>query len=162
VVESGKKVVEKFGKWEVSVLFSGEYNHSVDAKGRVIMPAKFREILGDKFMITKGLDNCLLIYSTEEWENFYQKLSSLPMTNANARALVRMFLAGAVECEVDKQGRILLPAPLRTYAGIDKEATITGNGNKAEIWSTPAWESYIGSMNADVLATNMDALGMMI
>lgn len=143
-------------------MFSGEYQHSVDAKGRVIMPAKFREILGDKFTVTKGLDKSLFIFSAQEWEKFYEKLSSLPLTNANARALARLFLAGAVECEIDKQGRILLPAPLRTYAEIDKEVTITGNGNKAEIWSTPIWNEYIGGMDADAIAANMDELGMLI
>jgi len=101
-------------------LFYGEYQHSVDAKGRVIIPSKFREGLGEKFILTKGLDNCLFAYSLEEWSNLEAKLRSLPFTDKDVRAFVRFFFAGAAEVEVDKQGRILIPQNLREYAGLEK------------------------------------------
>lgn len=94
-------------------MFMGEYNHTIDVKGRLIIPVKFRESLGDEFVITKGLDGCLFVYTDEEWQNFENKLRTLPLTNKNARQFTRFFLAGAAACEVDKQGRILIPQVLR-------------------------------------------------
>jgi MraZ protein len=145
-------------------VFSGEYVHSVDVKGRIIMPSKFREALGETFIITKGLDKSLFVFSKQEWEKFYEKLSSLPMTNSNSRAFVRLFLAGAAEVSADKQGRVLLPQNLRTYSCIEigKDVTVTGNGSKIEIWSTDVWNEYIDGIDADQIAENMDNLGMMI
>ena len=102
-------------------MFIGEYEHSVDAKGRVIMPAKLREDIGEKFIVTKGLDGCLFAYSKIEWSNFEDKLKTLPLTNKNARDFVRFFLSGAVECDIDKQGRFLIPNNLREYATLEKE-----------------------------------------
>ena len=96
-------------------MFMGEYSHSIDAKGRLIMPAKFREQLGDEFVVTKSPDKCLYVYTNEEWKNFEEKLATLPITNKGTRQFVRFFLAGAASCEVDKQGRILLPAVLRIF-----------------------------------------------
>ena len=121
--------------WQVTLMFMGEYNHTIDAKGRVIVPSKFRETLGDEFVVTKGLDGCLFVYDNNEWTAFEEKLKSLPITNKEARQFVRFFLAGAASVEVDKQGRILLPAVLRDFAGITKDAVLVGVGNRVEIWS---------------------------
>ena len=107
-------------------MFMGEYNHTVDAKGRLIVPSKFREQLGDEFVVTKGLDNCLFVYENSEWAALEEKLRTLPLTNAAGRKFSRFLLAGATTCEVDKQGRILLPAVLREFAGIEKDAVLVG------------------------------------
>ena len=98
----------------------GEYEHSLDSKGRLIMPAKIREDIGDKFIITKGLDGCLFGFSQNEWNNFQEKLKTLPLTNKNARDFVRFFLSGAIECDIDKQGRFLIAGNLREYAGLKR------------------------------------------
>ena len=140
--------------------FSGEYQHSVDAKGRMIVPSKFRELLGESFMLTRGLDNCLFVYPKEAWEAFTQKLNQLPISNTNARQFVRFFLSGAVECELDKQGRILLPQNLRTYAGIKKDVSVIGVGERAEIWDSEQWNGYNGSISPDEVASNMESLGI--
>jgi len=123
-------------------MFMGEYLHTVDPKGRLIMPAKFREGLGEKFVATKGLDNCLFVYPMEEWQALEQKLKSLPFTKSDARAFVRFFFSGATECELDKQGRILLPANLREYAKLDKDVVVIGVSSRVEIWSKDLWEQY--------------------
>ena len=141
-------------------MFSGEYQHTIDAKGRVIMPAKFRAALGDKFMVTKGMDNNLFVFSQEEWQKFYEKLSTLPMANKKSRAFSRMFLAGAIECETDKQGRILLNTPLRTYASLIKDVTIIGNGNKVEIWSSENWTEYMNDIDIAELEEGLEELGI--
>ena len=143
-------------------MFIGEYEHSVDAKGRVIMPAKLREDIGEKFIVTKGLDGCLFAYSKEEWSNFEEKLKTLPLTNKNARDFVRFFLSGAVECEIDKQGRFLIPNNLRTYATLEKEINIIGVGTRIEIWNRNAWKQYSSDENisADEIAENMTMLGI--
>ena len=113
----------------------GEYNHTIDAKGRVIVPSKFRETLGDEFVVTKGLDGCLFVYDNNEWAAFEEKLKSLPITNKDARQFVRFFLAGAASVEVDKQGRILLPGSLREFAELIKDVVLIGVGSRIEIWS---------------------------
>ena len=143
-------------------MFIGEYEHSVDAKGRVIMPAKLRDDIGEKFIITKGLDGCLFAYSLEEWSNFESKLKTLPLTNKNARDFVRFFLSGAIDCEIDKQGRFLIPNNLRTYATLEKEINIIGVGNRIEIWNREKWEKYSSEENisADDIAENMTMLGI--
>ena len=143
-------------------MFIGEYEHSVDAKGRVIMPAKLREDIGEKFIVTKGLDGCLFAYSQNEWANFEEKLKTLPLTNKNARDFVRFFLSGAVECEIDKQGRFLIPGNLRQYATLDKEIVIIGVGTRIEIWNRTTWSSYSSDENisADEIAENMTMLGI--
>ena len=122
-------------------MFIGEYEHSVDAKGRVIMPAKLREDIGEKFILTKGLDGCLFAYSQTEWANFEEKLKTLPLTNKNARDFVRFFLSGATECEIDKQGRFLIPNNLRSAANLNKEAIIIGVGTRLEIWDKETWQN---------------------
>ncbi len=141
----------------------GEYEHSLDAKGRLILPAKIRETLGEKFIMTKGLDGCLFGFSQEEWSNFEEKLKTLPLTNKNARDFVRFFLSGAVEAEVDKQGRFLIPANLREYATLSKETVITGVGTRIEIWDKEKWTKYTSDENllADQIAENMANLGML-
>lgn len=143
-------------------MFIGEYEHSVDAKGRVIMPVKLREDIGEKFIVTKGLDGCLFAYSYQEWTNFEEKLKTLPLTNKNARDFVRFFLSGAVECEIDKQGRFLIPGNLRTYATLEKEIIIIGVGTRIEIWNREEWKKYSSDENisADEIAENMTMLGI--
>lgn len=143
-------------------MFIGEYQHTIDVKGRMIMPSKFREGLGDNFVVTKGLDNCLFVYSREEWKNLEYKLKTLPLTNKNARAFVRFFFSGATECEVDKQGRILVPANLREHASIEKDVVIIGVSTRLEIWSKESWEHYNSDDNisADEIAQNMESLGI--
>ena len=143
-------------------MFFGEYQHSIDPKGRVFMPAKFRDDLGEKFVVTKGLDNCLFVYPNEEWKSFEQKLRTLPLTSKEARAFIRFFFAGAAECEADKQGRILLPANLRDYAGLEKDLSIIGVSTRVEIWNRDAWESYNGesSMDQEAIIEKMAELGI--
>ena len=143
-------------------MFIGEYEHSVDAKGRVIMPAKLREDIGEKFIVTKGLDGCLFAYSKTEWSNFEEKLKTLPLTNKNARDFVRFFLSGAIECEIDKQGRFLIPNNLREYASLEKEINIIGVETRIEIWNRESWKKYSSSENisADDIAENMTMLGI--
>ena len=126
----------------VKLMFMGEYNHTIDPKGRVIVPAKFREALGDDFVVTKGLDGCLFVYDKTEWTAFEEKLKTLPITNKDARNFVRFFLAGATTVEVDKQGRILLPNKLREYASLDKEVVAIGAVSRVELWSRENWDKY--------------------
>ena len=123
-------------------MFIGEYQHTIDNKGRIIMPSKFREALGSTFIMTKGLDNCLFVYPQEEWQILENKLRALPLTNRDARAFVRFFFAGASECILDKQGRVLIPANLREHAKLEKEAVIIGVASRIEIWSKEEWNSY--------------------
>ena len=143
-------------------VFIGEYEHSVDAKGRVIMPAKLRDGIGEKFILTKGLDGCLFAYSQTEWTNFEEKLKTLPLTNKNARDFVRFFLSGATECEIDKQGRFLIAGNLREYAKLEKDTVIIGVGTRIEIWDKEKWKSYNSDENisADEIAENMTMLGI--
>ena len=140
----------------------GEYEHSLDAKGRLIMPAKIREDIGEKFIVTKGLDGCLFGFSQNEWTNFEEKLKTLPLTNKNARDFVRFFLSGATECEIDKQGRFLIAGNLREYAAMEKEVVIIGVGTRIEIWNKEKWKSYNSDENisADEIAENMTMLGI--
>ncbi|MCR4430048.1 MAG: division/cell wall cluster transcriptional repressor MraZ [Tepidanaerobacteraceae bacterium] len=123
-------------------MFMGQFQHALDPKGRLTIPARFRELLGDTFILTKGLDRCLFVYPKDEWAVLEQKLKSLPFTQKDARAFIRFFFSGAVEIEMDKQGRILVPPQLRDYAGIDRDIIIIGVSNRAEIWSVEEWEVY--------------------
>ncbi len=131
------------------MVFIGEYQHVLDSKGRVIMPSKFREGLGEKFVVTKGLDHCLFVYPQSEWQEFERKLRTLPLTSKDARAFIRFFFAGATECELDKQGRILIPANLREYAELVKELVIIGVASRVEIWSKERWDEYNDEANLD-------------
>ena len=145
-------------------MFMGEYNHTIDAKGRLIVPAKFREILGDNFIVTKGLDGCLFVYPNDEWTRFEEKLKSLPLTNKNARQVTRFFLAGAAACEVDKQGRILLPQVLREFASLEKDVVLVGVASRIEIWSRERWDESMNTYDGDMdeVAENMESLGFSI
>ncbi len=120
----------------------GEFQHTIDTKGRLILPVKFRESLGVSFIATKGLDNCLFVYALDEWAMLENKLKQLPLAKPEARAFVRFFFSGAAELECDKQGRILIPTNLREYAQLDKDVTVIGVSNRVEIWSTQAWSEY--------------------
>ena len=143
-------------------MFIGEYEHSVDSKGRLIMPAKLREEIGDKFVITKGLDGCLFAYSQTEWAAFEEKLKTLPLSSRNARDFTRFFLSGAIECEIDKQGRFLITSNLRDFANIVKDVIIIGVNTRIEIWSKDKWKEYSKneSINVDEIAENMTMLGI--
>lgn len=140
-------------------MFMGEYNHTIDAKGRVIVPAKFRETLGDEFVVTLGLDGCLFVYPDEEWKNFVSELKNLPGSK-EARQLQRYFMAGAASCEVDKQGRILIPSKLREQAGLEKEVVFVGVLSKIEIWSKKRWEANNTYDNMDEIAEHMSEFGL--
>jgi MraZ protein len=143
-------------------MFIGEYNHSLDPKNRLIIPSKFREQLGEAFVMTKGLDNCLFVYSIDEWRVVEEKLKTLPMTNKDARAFVRFFFAGASECEIDKQGRTLVPSNLKEYANVDKDVVIIGVSTRIEIWSLEEWNKF--NNDADIsyedVAEKMSQLGI--
>ena len=138
----------------------GEYEHSLDAKGRLIMPAKLREDIGEKFIITKGLDGCLFAFSIEEWKKFEEKLRTLPISNKDARNFSRFFFAGAIDCEIDKQGRFLISSNLREFAGLEKEVIIVGMDSRLEIWSKEKWIKFDEDISADEIAEKMEMLGI--
>ena len=123
-------------------MFMGEYHHNIDDKARIVLPSKFREELGDTFVVTRGLEGCLFVYSKEEWINIVSKLRELPFTKKDARAFLRFFLSGAVECQTDKQGRVALPTPLVNYANIKQECVVIGVNDRLEIWSEDAFNDY--------------------
>ena len=143
-------------------MFIGEYEHTLDTKGRIIIPSKFREKLGDEFVMTKGLDNCLFVYPKSEWSILEEKLKTLPLTNRDARAFIRFFFAGACECGLDKQGRVTIPANLRKHSKLDKEAIIIGVSTRMEIWSQDEWENYNDDENLsyDSISEKMLELGI--
>lgn len=120
----------------------GEFQHNIDTKGRIIVPAKFRDGLGDRFVVTRGLDKCLFVYPMDEWKSLELQLKKLPLTKKDARAFTRFFFSGALECEIDKQGRINIPQPLRNYAALDKECVVIGVSNRIEFWASEAWDDY--------------------
>lgn len=130
-------------------MFIGEFQHNIDAKGRVIIPAKFREELGEHFIVTKGLDKCLFVYPLEGWKNVESNLRQLSFTHADSRAFSRLFFSGAVEVELDKQGRILLPANLRSYASMDKDVVVIGVSGRVEIWDKSIWQDYSQKADSD-------------
>jgi len=130
----------------------GEYMHSIDAKGRVILPADFRAELGDTFIVTKGLDGCLFIYAQSEWDQLSEKLRQLPLAKTEARAFVRFFFAGARQVELDKQGRFLVPATLRQHASLQKDVVLIGVSSRIEVWSKEEWLKYNEDINPAVSA----------
>ncbi len=138
----------------------GEYAHSLDVKGRIIMPSKFREDIGEKFIVTKGLDGCLFAFSIEEWKKFEEKLATLPISNKDARTFSRFFFAGAIDCELDKQGRFLISSNLREFAGFVKDVVIVGMNSRIEIWSKEKWEDCSNNLSADEIAEKMEMLGI--
>lgn len=123
-------------------MFMGEFQHSIDDKGRLIIPAKFRDGLGASFVVTRGLDNCLFVYPRSEWETIESKLKSLPFTRADARAFSRFFFSGATECDLDKQGRANIPNNLREYAKLNRDCVVIGVSGRVEIWAKEVWEEY--------------------
>ena len=127
----------------------GEYRHALDDKGRLFVPAKLRDALGEPLVVTRGLDQCLFVFPPAEWQRLEAKLRALPLAQSSARAFVRLLLSGASECVPDKQGRVTIPAHLREYAGLDRDVVVIGASNRVEIWDQQAWEQY--------LATNEDA-----
>lgn len=123
-------------------VFMGEYQHTIDDKGRIIIPAKFRDDLGDCFVVTRGLDQCLFVYPMEEWNQLEQKLKALPLMKSDARAFTRFFFSGATECELDKQGRANIPNNLVEHAKLAKDCVVIGVSNRVEIWSKDVWSAY--------------------
>jgi len=146
VVESG-----------VIIMLMGEFHHNLDAKGRIIIPAKIREELGDNIIVTRGLENCLFIYSEKEWSKVVSKLKELPFTKKDARSFTRMFLSGATSTEFDKQGRIKIANPLLEYADLKKECVVIGVNDRLEIWSKEKWDGFMNnaSENLSDLADNL-------
>ena len=141
-------------------MFIGEYNHSIDAKGRLIIPAKFREEFGNQFCLTRGLDGCLFLFPEMEWKEFENKLRQLPVTfNKDARQFVRFFTTGATNGQFDKQGRILIPQTLREFANIQKDVVVAGSLNKLEIWSKERWDTMNSFDDMDAIAANLQGLG---
>ena len=132
-------------------MLMGEFHHNIDDKGRLIIPSKFRTELGEKLIITRGLDKCLFIYSLPEWDKIVKRLKTLPFTNKDARNFTRFFLSGATECEFDRQGRINITSPLVSYADLTKECVVIGANDRLEIWSSYKWEDFLFK-NEDNLA----------
>ena len=143
-------------------MFMGEYNHTVDTKGRLIVPSKFRELLGDEFVVTKGLDGCLFVYPGDEWKLMETKFREVSQFSKEARKFARFFFAGAATCEVDKQGRVLLPANLREFAGIEKEVVLAGVVNHIEIWNKDRWQDTNEYDDVEEIAEHMASLGLTI
>ena len=168
ILESGKKWVEveqsgtKLHELVVIGMFKGEYNHTIDTKGRLIIPSKFREILGENFVVTKGLDGCLFVYGNTEWFALEKALKTLPLASKDSRKFSRFFLAGAVDVEVDKQGRILIPSVLREFAALESQVVLLGVGERIEIWSKDRWEEASEYDDMDDIAEHMSELGLMI
>ncbi|WP_026497836.1 division/cell wall cluster transcriptional repressor MraZ [Butyrivibrio sp. WCD2001] len=142
--------------------YKGEYSHSIDSKGRLIIPAKFRDLLGEQFVVTKGFDGCLFVFDQEGWDAFEEKLKALPMDIPGARQLGRFFMAGADDVELDKQGRILLKANWLSHASIEKDAIVAGVGNRVEIWSKEKWEEATSFDDIDSIAAKMSEYGLSI
>ena len=126
-------------------MFMGEFHHSIDEKGRIIIPAKFRDELGSSFIVTRGIESCLFVYPNKNWEQICEKLNSLPFTRKDARVFNRFFMSGATNVELDKQGRINISSPLITHANLKKDCVIIGTGDRLEIWSKEDWDSFFNS-----------------
>ena len=144
-------MVDNGEKWGIFMLM-GEYHHTIDDKGRIFVPAKFRPELGEQFVVTRGLESCLFVYSMNEWNKIVSKLNTLPFTKQSVRNFSRFFLSGATIVELDKQGRINITSPLTTYASLEKECIIIGVGERLEIWNEKAWNEF--------LDTNIDDMSM--
>ncbi len=143
-------------------MFIGEYTHNLDNKGRIAIPAKFRDKLSGGVIITRGLDQCLFVYSKNEWEILAQKLTKLPLSQANSRAFVRLMLAGAMDSILDSQGRILVPDYLRSYARLKKQVIVAGLYNRIEIWDVDIWKEYKAKTegSSDEIAEKLGELGI--
>ena len=139
----------------------GEYNHTIDSKGRLIIPVKFRDVLGDRFVVTRGMGNCLSIYPMADWEKMTEKVARLPMTDKKGRDFKRYIVSAATECELDKMGRILLPQPLRTFAGLGKDVVLVGQIDFIEIWDKDKWTEVQEAFNdPDKLDSVWEGLGI--
>ena len=138
-------------------MLTGEYQHNMDQKGRVTVPSKFREDLGDKFYVCRGLDGCLFLLSQSQWDSLVEKVAAIPL--AQGKGIQRYFFSGAAEVEPDRQGRVVLPAHLREYAGLERDVTIAGVSNRAEIWDTARWEAQNELLTSEAIAGAMDDLG---
>ena len=149
-------MVDSGEKWGI-FMFMGEYHHTIDEKGRLIIPSKFREELGEKFIITRGIEKCLFVYSLSSWKNITDKLESLPFTKRDARQFVRFFLSGATTAEFDKHGRVNITSPLISYANLVKDCVVIGTGDRLEIWSQEDWDSFFDSAadNMSDIAENL-------
>ncbi|MCI8461906.1 MAG: division/cell wall cluster transcriptional repressor MraZ [Lachnospiraceae bacterium] len=143
-------------------MFMGRYNHTIDPKGRLSIPSKYREILGDEFVVSKGMDGCLFVYANDAWKAFEEKLASLPLINREARQFARFFLSGAQYVTVDKQGRILMPQDLREFAGLEKDVVLAGAGGRIEIWSLEKWNENTDQTDIDQISQGMMDLGLTI
>lgn len=141
-------------------MFYGANYNTLDAKGRLIIPKQFREQLGESFMMTKGLDGCLYVFPMSEWNSFEEKLAALPLTNKNARAVVRHFAAGATLCEMDKQGRILVPEVLRDFAHLQRDVVVEGSMKRIEIWSREQYDRQAEEDNIDESMEALDGLDL--
>lgn len=142
--------MEYCGRLWVIIMFMGEFHHNIDDKSRIVLPSKFREELGDTFVITRGLEGCLFVYSMVEWTNIVQKLKQLPFTKKDARAFLRFFLSGACECQTDKQGRIAIPSSLVSYANLTKECVVIGVNDRLEIWSNESFNNLFKENEKDI------------
>ena len=131
-------------------MFMGEFHHNIDDKARIVLPSKFREELGESFIVTRGLEGCLFVYSKEEWMNIVKKLKQLPFTKKDARAFLRFFLSGAIECQRDKQGRVALPLPLVNYANLKNKCVVIGVNDRLEIWSEDAFDEFFKENEANI------------
>ena len=136
-------------------MFNGEHNHTVDPKGRLIIPSKFREELGEQFKMTRGLDGCLFLFPMSEWHSYEEKLKNLPLADKNARKFSRFFTAGATTCEIDKQGRVLVPGTLREFAKIEKEVIFAGMLNRIELWDKERYEEFNSYDDMDEIAEQL-------
>lgn len=158
VVKNGEAAAAVRGR----LMFMGEFNHNIDAKGRLIIPSRFREELGENSVLTRGMDGCLSIYPQEAWKAFEEKLASLPLTSKDARTFTRFFVSGATPCELDRQGRILVPSTLREYAGLEKDVILAGNLDRIEIWSKSRWEKSNNYEDMDAIAKGLQEIGVTI
>lgn len=143
-------------------MFMGEFQHTIDTKGRLIVPSKLRDKLGEKFIVTRGLDGCLFGYPLPEWEKLEAKLNAMPLANKEARTFVRFFYSAATECEIDKQGRINIPPTLREHAKLTKNCVITGVANRIEIWDDGRWADFsaVAEESFDEIAESMIDFGL--
>ena len=165
---SGDKFLSKFRDFKSFInsnkigMFIGEFSHSIDSKGRVAIPAKFRRLLEKGAVLTKGLENTLVLYPMSEWQILGEKLAKMPITQSQSRAFTRLMLGGAADVELDKQGRIVLPDYLRTYAGLGKKVVVIGLFNRIEIWDFQRWQNFKteSEKNSEEIAERLKELGI--
>ncbi len=141
-------------------MYTGEYSHTVDTKGRLILPSKLRESLGDEFVVTKGMEGCLFVYDKAQWSKFEEKLNELSITNRESRKALRFFLSGAITAEVDKQGRFLIPTNLREHAGLTKDVVLVGCGRNVEIWDKERWQASNENDDIEAIVDYLDSIGV--